>query len=511
MNINKPVRRVRTRYAPSPTGFQHIGGIRTALYCYLFAQKHHGDFILRIEDTDQSRYVEEAEDYLVEALKWCGIHYSEGIHVGGKHAPYRQSERKPLYIRYAKQLLESGHAYYAFDTPEELEAMRNRATHSQYGALTRMDMCNSLTLPPDEVLARLEAETPYVIRLCIPPDEYVTVHDLVRGAVTVNSNELDDKVLMKSDGMPTYHLANVVDDYLMEITHVIRGEEWLPSTPLHVLLYRFLGWEHVMPAFAHVPLMLNPDGKGKLSKRNGDRYGFPVFPLAWHNKSTDEKANGFREMGFLPEAFINMLAFFGWNPGTDQELFSLPQLIDAFSIERISKSGAKFDFDKAKWFNQQYLKAMSNDELAQISLSIDKQHKAFGKDATYLAKTFGLMKERISFVSEIWTQGAYFFSPDFAYDEKVVASKWKRERVPFFQYLDSQLGCLAQWEEADIEECTKNTAKEHQLGLGEVLPLLRVMLTGITSGPSVFGTAALLGKTQTSERIHKFMKQNAFL
>ena len=363
-------RRVRVRFAPSPTGPLHIGGVRTALYNYLFAKKHGGDFLLRIEDTDQSRFVAGAENYIVDALNWCGIHVDEGVSAGGTKGPYKQSERKAIYRQYADQLIESKHAYYAFDTPEELTEMRERMKSAgmaspQYNAVTRNSMKNALTLPAEEVKARLDRGDKYVIRIKMPRNEDVKFEDLIRGWVSVNTNNLDDKVLFKSDGMPTYHLANVVDDYLMNISHVIRGEEWLPSAPLHVLLYRSLGWESVMPKFAHLPLILKPDGNGKLSKRDGDRLGFPVFPTNWTNPETGEESSGYRERGYYPEAFNNMLAFLGWNPGTTQELFTMQELIEAFSLNRVGRAGAKFDFDKTKWFNQQYLRNQTSEDLAK--------------------------------------------------------------------------------------------------------------------------------------------------
>ncbi|MDQ4142029.1 MAG: glutamate--tRNA ligase, partial [Bacteroidota bacterium] len=372
-------REVRVRFAPSPTGPLHIGGVRTALYNYLFAKKMGGKMLLRIEDTDQNRFVPGAEDYIFESLAWCGIQLDESPLNGGPHAPYRQSERKPIYMQYAMQLIEAGHAYYAFDTAEELDAMRERlkaakVTTPQYNAITRNTMKNSLTLPEDEVKRRLESGEPYVIRLKVPRKEEIRLKDLIRGWVVVHSSAIDDKVLMKSDGMPTYHLANIVDDHLMEITHVIRGEEWLPSAPLHVLLYRYLGWESTMPEFAHLPLLLKPDGNGKLSKRDGDKLGFPVFPLQWTDPFTGEKSSGYRESGYLPEAFVNFLAFLGWNPGTQQELFTMEELAEAFTIDRIGKSGTRFDINKARWYNEQYLRAKPDEELAQYLITALTEH-----------------------------------------------------------------------------------------------------------------------------------------
>ena len=406
-------RKVRVRFAPSPTGPLHMGGVRTALYNYLFAKKHGGDFILRIEDTDQTRFVKGAEDYIIESLKWCHILPDEGQGFGGNYGPYRQSERKSLYRKYADQLLDSGNAYYAFDTAEELDRMREMAKQAgtanwQYNHVTRNSMKNSLTLSQQEVDERLERNEPYVIRIKLPRNEEVKFNDIIRGWVSVNTNNMDDKVLFKSDGMPTYHLANIVDDRLMDISHVIRGEEWLPSAPLHVLLYRYLGWEEERPEFAHLPLLLKPDGNGKLSKRDGDRLGFPVFPLQWRNPETGEIFSGYREQGYFADAFVNMLAFLGWNPGTEQELFTMQELIDSFTLERVNKAGAKYDHDKTRWFNQQYLRAQSDEQLGLLfqkeleENQIDVSHEY----ATAVAK---VMKERAYFVKDMLDEGDYFF------------------------------------------------------------------------------------------------------
>src|SRR5688572_17932487 len=405
------MREVRVRFAPSPTGALHIGGVRTALYNYLLARKLNGTMILRIEDTDQNRFVPGAEEYIRKSLEWVGIKIDEGVGIGGPHAPYRQSERKEIYRQYAQQLIDSGSAYYAFDTEPELEAMRERLKAAgvaiqQYNSITRMEMRNSLTLKPEEVKALIESGYPYVIRLKVPRKEEVRLNDLIRGWVMVHSSQIDDKVLMKSDGMPTYHLANVVDDYLMKISHVIRGEEWLPSAPLHVLLYKYFGWEDVMPQFAHLPLLLKPDGNGKLSKRDADQLGFPIFPLTWTDPNSKEVAVGYREAGYLPDALINFLAFLGWNPGTTQELFSMDQLIEAFQIERINKAGAKFDFHKAQWFNQQYLKSKSDNELAQFLLqSLKKENISCPEDKA--VKIAAIMKERVTFPKDFWEQGKF--------------------------------------------------------------------------------------------------------
>ncbi|MFW6248434.1 MAG: glutamate--tRNA ligase, partial [Bacteroidota bacterium] len=400
-------KKVRVRFAPSPTGPLHIGGVRTALYNYLFAQKHGGDFLLRIEDTDQGRFVPGAEEYIMESLKWCGIHWDEGPDKPGPHAPYRQSERKKMYQDYAFQLVEKGHAYFAFDTPEELEAMRKKTEaekgNAQYDTNTRGSMTNSLTLSAEEVSERLSRNVPYVIRYKMPENKEIVFTDLIRGQVKVNNLQLDDKVLFKSDGMPTYHLANVVDDFKMEITHVIRGEEWLPSLPLHVMLYRSLGWEENMPRFAHLPLLLKPDGNGKLSKRDGDRLGFPVFPLRWKDPKSGELSSGYRESGYFPEAFVNMLALLGWNPGTEQEVFSMEELTESFSLERVGKSGSKFDPQKAIWFNHQYLLKKDTRQIANHFVDIIKE-KGFDKDAATLARIVAMLKDRVNFVHEIWDQ-----------------------------------------------------------------------------------------------------------
>ena len=421
------MKEVRVRFAPSPTGALHIGGVRTALYNFLLARKMNGTMILRIEDTDQNRFVPGAEEYIQKSLEWVGINIDEGVGVGGPHAPYRQSERKDIYKQYAQQLIDSGAAYYAFDTEEELEAMRERLKAAgvaiqQYNSITRMEMRNSLTLSPGEVQDLMNAGTPYVIRLKVPRKEEVRLNDLIRGWVMVHSSQIDDKVLMKSDGMPTYHLANVVDDYLMKISHVIRGEEWLPSAPLHVLLYKYLGWEKEMPQFAHLPLLLKPDGNGKLSKRDADRLGFPIFPLTWKDPESGEVAIGYKEAGYLPDAFINFIAFLGWNPGTTQEIFSIEELVREFSLERINKAGAKFDIVKAQWFNQHYLRQKATDELAKFLLdSIASEN--ISCDADRARKIVEVMRERVTFPKDFWEQGRYFFFAPTAYDQAVVAKK----------------------------------------------------------------------------------------
>ena len=498
-------RRVRVRFAPSPTGPLHIGGVRTALYNYLFAKKHGGDFLLRIEDTDQSRFVAGAEDYIVDALNWCGIYVDEGVSAGGPKGPYKQSERKAIYRQYADQLIESRLAYYAFDTPEELSEMRERMKSAgvaspQYNAVTRSGMKNSLTLPAEEVKTRLDRGDKYVIRIKMPRNEDVKFEDVIRGWVSVNTNNLDDKVLFKSDGMPTYHLANVVDDFLMGISHVIRGEEWLPSAPLHVLLYRSLGWESVMPKFAHLPLILKPDGNGKLSKRDGDRLGFPVFPTNWTNPETGEESSGYRERGYYPEAFNNMLAFLGWNPGTTQELFTMKELISSFSLDRVGKAGAKFDFDKTKWFNQQYLRNQSADDLAR-ELTPYLKKEGFDTENDYVVKVCSLMKERATFVKDILTDGRYFFEAPKSYDEKTVNKKWKEQTPKIIKELSLLLEKLPSFDSENIGACFKAFLESKNLGFGAVMPGFRLSVTGRGAGASMNEVAALLGKEEVLKRI----------
>lgn len=498
-------RKVRVRFAPSPTGPLHMGGVRTALYNYLFAKKHGGDFILRIEDTDQTRYVPGAEQYIIDALTWCGITFDEGVHVGGPDAPYRQSERKAMYKQYAMQLIESGHAYYAFDTPEELEEMRERLKASnvaspQYNYITRESMKNSLSLAQDEVQRRLEAGDPYVIRIKIPRKEEIRVTDMIRGNVLVHSSQMDDKVLFKSDGMPTYHLANVVDDYLMKISHVIRGEEWLPSAPLHVLLYRYLGWEEVMPQFAHLPLLLKPDGNGKLSKRDGDRLGFPVFPLEWKDPFSGEISSGYREKGYFPEAFINMLALLGWNPGTNQEIFSLDELVEAFSVERISKSGAKFDAAKTKWFNQQYLRAKDDKSLAEI-FDVELKSKGINFDFNYVQSVCSLIKEKAQFITEFWSLSSYFFEEPTEYDFDIVKKKWKDQIPTFIQTFAQKLESVSDFSAVEIENVFKAHAESMGISAGSIMQIFRVALSGQSAGPAIFEMTALLGKEKVISRL----------
>src|SRR5690554_6207738 len=501
--MTEPV--VRVRFAPSPTGPLHMGGVRTALYNYLFAKKYNGQFLLRIEDTDQARFVPGAEEYIIESLKWCGIIPDEGQTFGGEYGPYRQSERKHLYREYADQLINSGHAYLAFDTPEELDEVRERAKKAgvaswQYNNITRSNMKNSLTLSEDEVKSRLDAGDPYVIRIKMPRNEEIRVQDRIRGWVVVNSNQLDDKVLYKSDGMPTYHLANIVDDHLMKITHVIRGEEWLPSAPLHVLLYQYFEWE--APEFAHLPLLLKPDGNGKLSKRDGDRLGFPVFPLEWKDPNSGEISSGYREKGYFPEAFVNMLALLGWNPGTNQEIFSLDELVESFSIERVGKAGAKYDPEKARWFNQQYLRAKNDREIAENLMKFEESKAIIGdKNIEFLTSVCGLMKERATFLKDIPKEGFYFFEAPVEYDEKTIKKKWKEDSADLMTEWKSRMENMSSFNQDAIEQEFKAFLDEKEMGIGKVLPLFRVLLTGQGMGPSMFAIASLLGKEESLQRL----------
>ncbi len=495
----------RVRFAPSPTGALHIGGLRTALYNYLFARKAGGTFVLRIEDTDQKRYVSGAEDYIREALDWAGITPDEGPGIGGNYGPYRQSERREIYRKYTQHLVDSGHAYYAFDTEEELDARREgekaAGNHNfRYDAATRGEMRNGLSLPKEETEALIEADTPYVVRLRVDPGQTVHIDDIVRGDVAFQSEEVDDKVLMKADGLPTYHLANVVDDHLMEITHVIRGEEWLPSTALHVLLYRAFGWEKSMPRFAHLPLLLKPTGKGKLSKRDGQALGFPVFPLDWTGDGSDEKLEGFREAGFLPAATINFLAFLGWNPGTEQEIFSLPELVEAFDLDRINKSGAQYDFEKAKWYNQQYLIAADDAELApRVFELFADQHTPVSLE--HAATIAGLLKERVHTIPDFYTQGSYFATRVGVPDEKMARKKWKPELRPAFERLRERLATVSDWTAPEIKATTLAFMEAEGLGFGAVLPILRLAVSGTTNGPDAFAMLEAVGHEETLARL----------
>lgn len=496
-------RKVRVRFAPSPTGALHIGGVRTALYNYLFAKQHNGDMILRIEDTDSQRFVPGAEAYIIEALEWLGIKFNEGVGYGGDHAPYRQSERKDIYRKYVEQLLSDGKAYIAFDTPEELETKRKEIPNFQYDASTRMQMRNSLTLPKEEIDRLIAEGKQYVVRFKVEPGEDVHVNDLIRGEVIINSSILDDKVLYKSsDNLPTYHLANIVDDHLMEISHVIRGEEWLPSAPLHVLLYRAFGWKDTMPEFAHLSLLLKPDGNGKLSKRDGDRLGFPVFPLEWHDPKTGEVSSGYREAGYLPEAVINFLALLGWNPGNDQEILSMDDLIKLFSLEKCSKNGAKFDFEKGKWFNHKYIQNKSNEELTELFLPI-LQEKGISADPAKTAKIIGLVKDRISFVKELWAQTSYFFIAPESYEEKSVKKRWKEDTPERMKELIEILENITDFASEDTEKIVLGWITENNYHMGNVMNAFRLAVVGECKGPHMFDITAILGKEETIKRIKK--------
>ena len=494
------MKEVRVRFAPSPTGALHIGGIRTALYNFLLARKFKGTMILRIEDTDQTRYVPGAEDYILESMSWAGIQIDEGVGHGGPYAPYRQSERKEIYQKYAQRLVDEGHAYYAFDTTQELEQVRQRMPNFLYDGVSRKQMKNSLTLPPAEVKERLSSGQARVIRLRVPEGEEIHLTDLIRGEVTVHSSQIDDKVLMKSDGMPTYHLANVVDDHLMKISHVIRGEEWLPSAPLHVLLYKFLGCVDDMPHFAHLPLLLKPDGNGKLSKRDADRMGFPIFPLTWTDPKTGVNSPGFREEGFLPEAMVNFLALLGWNPGTPQELFSMEELIQAFSIERVGKAGAKFDIQKAHWFNEQYLRAKSDDKLAEYLLSSLKKQQitCTVRKAIMITKA---LKDRVTFPGDFWEQGKFFFIAPDSFDQQVVAKKWTAEAVLVLEDYQKEIGTMENLTTDVAKTTLEQVATTLGVKVGQVLAALRVSLTGGTSGPDLMQTIEILGGEETARRI----------
>jgi len=509
-------RKVRVRFAPSPTGPLHIGGVRTALYNYLFAKKHGGDFILRIEDTDQNRFVPGAEAYVIEALKWCGIEPNEGVGFGkGNYSPYRQSERKEMYRQYAEKLVSEGKAYYAFDTSEELDEVRKKKEKAGggflYSSASRMSMKNSLSLSGEEVKKRISAGEHYVIRIKIPADEEIRLHDIIRGPVIVQSSQIDDKVLFKSDGMPTYHLANVVDDYLMKITHVIRGEEWLPSAPLHVLLYEYLGWKEVMPEFAHLPLLLRPDGNGKLSKRDGDRLGFPVFPLNGEfpdvKTGKTEKFSGYREAGYFPDAFVNMLAMLGWNPGTEQEIFTMDELIKEFSFEHIHKGGAHFNPEKAKWFNEQYLHKKSVEELAELFTPILQSKLAVGSpqlaNKEFIKTVCSLVKEKASFVSDFWNLSSYIFIAPLEYDNDVIKKRWNEKSKMFFESLIENFKTLSGFSKTDIEQAIKNTCEKLGIKTGDVMQLIRVLVSGKGSGVDLLGMMELLGRDEVCSRLEK--------
>ena len=496
-------RRVRVRFAPSPTGALHIGGVRTALYNYLFARKHKGDLVFRIEDTDSNRFVPGAEEYIIESFQWLGIKFDEGVSFGGNYGPYRQSERRAIYKKYVDQLLQEGKAYVAFDTPEELEQKRQEIQNFQYDAKTRQMMRNSLTLPADEVARLIDDGKQYVVRFKIEPGREVLVNDMIRGEVRVKSDILDDKVLYKSaDELPTYHLANIVDDHLMEISHVIRGEEWLPSAPLHVLLYEAFGWQDTMPRFAHLPLLLKPEGKGKLSKRDGDRLGFPVFPLEWHDPKTGEVSSGYRESGYFPEAVVNFLALLGWNPGTEQELFTLDELVEAFDITRCSKAGAKFDYQKGIWFNHEYILKKSNEEIAQLFFPIVKEHCPDETLERVVAVT-SMMKDRVSFVKELWPLCSFFFVAPTEYDEKTAKKRWKDDSAQVMTELIGVLEGIDDFSLENQERIVHEWVEQKEYKLGNVMNAWRLTLVGEGKGPGMFDISAFLGKEETIRRMKR--------
>ena len=504
--------KVRVRFAPSPTGALHIGGVRTALFNYLFARQHGGDMLLRIEDTDSTRFVPGAEEYITESLAWLGIEIDEGIcqdapNGKGDHGPYRQSERRDIYHKYVDQLLASGHAYIAFDTPEQLEAKRAEIANFQYDARTREQMCNSLTLSQEEVDARIAAGEKYVVRFKVEPNVDVYVQDLIRGEVKINSNILDDKVLYKSaDDLPTYHLANIVDDHLMEISHVIRGEEWLPSAPLHVLLYKAFGWEDTMPQFAHLPLLLKPDGNGKLSKRDGDRLGFPVFPLEFHNQKDGSVSSGYREEGYYPEAVINFLALLGWHATGDQEMYTMQELIEQFSLERVSKSGAKFDYEKGKWFNHQYLQLRSNEELAEQFMPY-LEAKGLSGDKATVAKVISLTKDRVNFVSELWEQVNFFFLAPTEYDEKSLKKRWKEDSPKHMTEMLALLEAHEDWSAEGLDNLIMPWIAEKEYSVGIVMNAFRICLVGAARGPHIWNITDVLGKEETLRRVRTALEK----
>ena len=496
-------RKVRVRFAPSPTGALHIGGVRTALYNYLFARQHGGDLVFRIEDTDSNRFVPGAEEYIIESFRWLGIKFDEGVSFGGEHGPYRQSERRSIYKKYVDQLLAADKAYIAFDTPEQLEAKRAEIQNFQYDARTRGEMTNSLTLPKEEVERRIADGEQYVVRFKVEPGIDVHIDDMIRGHVVIKSDILDDKVLYKSaDELPTYHLANIVDDHLMEITHVIRGEEWLPSAPLHVLLYRAFGWEDTMPTFAHLPLLLKPEGKGKLSKRDGDRLGFPVFPLEWHDPKTGDISSGYRESGYFPEAVVNFLALLGWNPGTEQELFTLDELVQAFDIHKCSKAGARFDYQKGIWFNHEYMLKKSNEEVANLFAPIVANN---GVDETMerITKVVAMMKDRVNFVKELWPLCSFFFIAPTEYDEKTVKKRWKADSAKVMGELADVLEGIDDFSVEGQEPVVMKWVEEKGYKLGDVMNAFRLTLVGIGKGPGMFDISAFLGKEETLKRLRK--------
>lgn len=503
--------KVRVRFAPSPTGGLHLGGVRTVLYNYLFARVNGGDFVLRIEDTDQNRFVPGAEQYIMDCLKWCGLIPDESPEKGGPFVPYRQSERKHLYREYAEQLINSGNAYIAFDTAEDIEKMRKEHrkddnNHAQYDQSTRGLMLNSLTLSAEKVAELVASGTPYVVRIKMPQQETITLTDMIRGEVSFDSSLVDDKVLLKADGMPTYHLAVVVDDYLMKITHAFRGEEWLPSAPVHILLWEYLGWKAHMPQWAHLPLIMKPDGNGKLSKRDGDRLGFPVFAMNWTDPKTNETNKGFREMGFLPEAFVNMLAMLGWNSGTEQEIFSLDELVEKFSIERVHKGGAKFDFEKARWYNHQYIQRTDDAALAELARPyIEEGMKGMldEKDTGLLEQVAGLIKDRCTLLSDFWAQGHFFFATPELKEEATIREKWNDQKQQFFTSWANILTDLPTWSQQDMETTFNEEVTKHGLKKGDVMLPFRIMLVGGKYGPGVFVIAEVIGRNETIKRIKK--------
>ena len=496
-------RKVRVRFAPSPTGPLHIGGVRTALYNYLFARQHGGDLVFRIEDTDSHRFVPGAEDYIIESFRWLGIKFDEGVSFGGNHGPYRQSERRAIYKKYVDQLLADGKAYIAFDTPEQLEAKRAEVQNFQYDAKTRMQMTNSLTLSKEEVERRINDGEQYVVRFMVEPGIEVHVDDMIRGDVKIKSDILDDKVLYKSaDELPTYHLANIVDDHLMEITHVIRGEEWLPSAPLHVLLYRAFGWEDTMPTFAHLPLLLKPEGKGKLSKRDGDRLGFPVFPLEWHDPKTGDVSSGYRESGYFPEAVVNFLALLGWNPGTEQEMFSLDELVEQFDIHKCSKSGAKFDYQKGIWFNHEYILRKSNEEIADLFAPI-VANNGVDESMERITQVVAMMKDRVSFVKELWPLCSFFFIAPTEYDQKTVKKRWKEDSAKVMGELAEVLNGIDDFSIEGQEPVVMKWVEDKGYKLGDVMNAFRLALVGIGKGPGMFDISAFLGKEETIKRLQR--------
>ena len=496
-------RKVRVRFAPSPTGALHIGGVRTALYNYLFARQHGGELVFRIEDTDSTRFVPGAEEYIIESFKWLGIKFDEGVSFGGNYGPYRQSERRDIYKKYVDQLLNAGKAYIAFDTPEELEAKRSEIQNFQYDARTRMQMRNSLTLPKEEVERLIAEGNQYVVRFKIEPGVAVHVDDLIRGDVRIMSDILDDKVLYKSaDQLPTYHLANIVDDHLMEITHVIRGEEWLPSAPLHVLLYQAFGWEDTMPRFAHLPLLLKPEGKGKLSKRDGDRLGFPVFPLEWHDPKTGEVSSGYRESGYFPEAVINFLAFLGWNPGTEREMYSIDELAELFDITKCSKAGARFDYQKGIWFNHEYILAKSAAEIAEIFAPIVAEN-GVDESMERITKVVEMMKDRVNFVKELWPLCKFFFVAPTEYDEKTRKKRWKEDSAQQLTELMQVLEVIDDFSVEGQEGIVHQWIEQKGYKLGNIMNAWRLTLVGEGKGPGMFDISAFLGKQETLDRMKR--------